>query len=317
MANALVSVCMPAYNAEKYILESVNSVIEQSYQNWELIIVNDGSTDNTNTQLEKITDSRVKIHQQKNKGQCAAANAAFSFSKGGLIKFMDADDLISKDLLKSQVEVIAGSDNVIASASWGRFYNNDISSFQLQEATIDANSKPIDWLVSSMTDKQVMLQCALWLIPRPVLERSGLWDESLSLINDFEFFIRVLLYADEIRCAPNAVLYYRSGLTQSLSGLRSRVGAESAFNSISLGTEHLLNHENSARVRKIAADSFQYFVHDFYPNHLELIEKAEKKVAELGGSDVEFIAGGVTRRLSSILGWKASKKLKTILGKSK
>src|ERR1700761_7192282 len=95
--NPLVSICMPAYNAGNYIMAAINSVIDQSYQNWELIIVNDGSTDNTGTELENINDSRIKIYNQTNKGQCAAANAAFGFSTGELIKFMDADDLISPD----------------------------------------------------------------------------------------------------------------------------------------------------------------------------------------------------------------------------
>lgn len=316
MDSPLVSICMPAYNAGLYVIESINSVIDQTYKNWELIIVNDGSTDNTSEQLEKIQDDRIKICHQENKGQCAAANKAFSLSKGELIKFMDADDLISPDFIKNQVEVIAGSEKTIASASWGRFYNNDLNTFRLVTDSIESDRTPIDWLVESMTGKQVMLQCALWLIPRSILNASGLWNEELSLINDFEFFIRVLLKAEKISYTNNAILYYRSGLNQSLSGLKSKKGAESAYKSIDLGVKHMLDYENTPRIRNLAANHFQHFVYDFYPSHIAVISKAEQKIKEFGGSDILYASRGYTKTLSKLIGWKACKRIKSILSRN-
>jgi len=313
MVSPLVSICMPAYNAGLYITESINSVINQTYKNWELIIVNDGSTDNTSTQLEKLQDDRVKIYHQENKGQCAAANKAFYLSKGELIKFMDADDLISPDFIKNQVEVIAGNETTIASASWGRFYNNDLNTFRLVSDNIKTDRAPIDWLVESMTGKQVMLQCALWLIPRSILTSSGLWNEDLSLINDFEFFIRVFLKAEKISYTSNAILYYRSGLNQSLSGLKSKKGAESAYKSINLGVKHMLDYENSPRIRSLAANHFQHFVYDFYPSHIAVVSKAEQKIKEFGGSTILYASRGYTKILTQIIGWKACKKIKHTL----
>ncbi|WP_157682259.1 glycosyltransferase family 2 protein [Mucilaginibacter mallensis] len=304
---------MPAYNAGSYIIESINSVIDQSYKNWELIIVNDGSTDNTSEQLEKLKDDRIKIYHQENKGQCTAANKAFSLSKGELIKFMDADDLISPDFIKNQVEVIAGSEKTIASASWGRFYNNDLNTFKLVTDSIKSDRAPIDWLVESMTGKQVMLQCALWLIPRPILTVSGLWNEKLSLINDFEFFIRVFLKAEKISYADDAILYYRSGLNQSLSGLKSKKGAESAYESIDLGVKHMLDYESSPRIRNLAANHFQHFVYDFYPSHASVTNKAEQKIKDFGGSSISYASRGYTKILTQIIGWKACKKIKYTL----
>ncbi|MEN0054041.1 MAG: glycosyltransferase [Mucilaginibacter sp.] len=309
----LVSVCMPAYNADKYIAEAVQSVLSQSYTNWELIIVNDGSTDDTATVLGQFTDPRIRIYEQQNSGQCAAANRAFSFSKGRFIKFMDADDMISPGYIAGQVKRIDNRDDVIASAAWGRFYNDDTSTFKLNDDLIRHDSKPIDWLVSSMDGKQVMMQCAIWLIPRAVLEESGLWDERLSLINDFEFIIRVLLYAREIRFAENSILYYRSGLPNSLSSLKSQKGAQSAYDSINWGTSQMLAFEQSNRVRKVCAACFQNFVYSFYPYHKALVNLAESKVKELGGSTAPFLSGGYTRLLQSVIGWKNVKKLKFLL----
>jgi len=304
---------MPAYNAGKYVAAAVQSVLAQSYTNWELIIVNDGSTDDTAAVLGQFIDPRIRSHEQQNSGQCAAANRAFGFSKGRFIKFMDADDMISPGYIAEQVKRIGNSDDVIASAAWGRFYNDDISTFKLTEDVIRHDCKPIDWLVSSMDGKQAMMQCAIWLIPRAVLEKSGLWDERLSLINDFEFIIRVLLHAQKIRFAENSILYYRSGLPNSLSSLKSQKGAQSAYDSINWGASHMLAFEQSDRIRKVCAACFQNFVYSFYPYHKALVNLAECKVKELGGSTVPFPSGGYTHLLQSFIGWKNVKKLNLLL----
>jgi glycosyltransferase involved in cell wall biosynthesis len=313
----LVSVCMPAYNAGNFIREAVNSVLVQTYSNLELVIVNDGSTDNTLEILQSLNDRRITVLSSTNKGQSAAANLAYRNSSGELIKFMDADDLISEHFIKSQVGIIRNDENVIASASWGRFYHNDLKTFKLKEEMITAPAEPIEWLATSMNNKQIMLQSARWLIPRPMLERAGLWKEELSLINDFEFFIRLLLTAKEIRYAPEAVLYYRSGLDTSLSGSKSRKAAESAFNAIDWGSGHMLRHENSGRIRTIAADCFQRFIYDFYPHYPDILKKAKLKVRQLGGSRIPFLAGGYTRKMVRFLGWRATKKIKLFIYKLK
>lgn len=301
---------MPAYNAGKYIAETVRSITGQSYTNWELIIVNDGSTDNTADVLNQLIDPRIKVFQQENKGQCAAANQAFQLSKGTFIKFMDADDLISPDFIAQQVHRLGSRTDAVASASWGRFYHDDLQTFKLSADLISHDCKPIDWLVTSMYDRQSMMQCALWLIPRELLNQSGLWNEELSLINDFEFFIRLLLCAQEVLFTPDATLYYRSGIVNSLSSLKSRTGAVSAYNSIDQGVSHLINFENSPRIKKIAADCFQSYIYMFYPYHQDLIRNAELRVEELGGSNSPFPAGGITRIMEKIFGWKLTKKIK-------
>jgi len=313
MLNPLVSVCMPAYNAENFIGESIASLIRQSYQNWELIVVNDGSTDQTSVVLASISDPRIRVYHQENAGQCAAANQAFQFSKGDLIKFMDADDLLSPFFLENQVRRLDAQDSAIAFASWGRFYNNDIRTFKLSRSFPEYDADPFDWLVNTMSHEQVMLQCALWLIPRQILMVSGLWDERLSLINDFEFFIRVLLAANRLLFTTDAILYYRSGDPHSLSALKSDEGAHSAYLSIDMGTGYLLARTPSTAVKKIAADCFQRFVYSFYPFHPKLLAQAEKRISELGGSDAPPPAGGFTLLLQLLIGWKLARRFKLFI----
>lgn len=94
MAKPLVSLVMPAFNADRYIMEAVNSVVSQSLDNWELIIVNDGSTDSTRVLLEQIDDVRIHVKHQENQGVSAARNAGLAVANGEFITFLDADDFL-------------------------------------------------------------------------------------------------------------------------------------------------------------------------------------------------------------------------------
>jgi len=101
-----VSIIMPAYNAEKYIGEGIASVINQSYKNWELIVIDDGSTDNTAIIVKQLADTekRISYHYQANAKQGKARNAGIEISKGKLIAFLDSDDLWLPDKLSLMME---------------------------------------------------------------------------------------------------------------------------------------------------------------------------------------------------------------------
>lgn len=104
----LISVVMPAYNAEKFIAESIESVLAQTYNNWELLIVDDGSTDNTKTIIKGfcIKDQRIKYYYQENGRQGKARNLALKHAHGKYIAFLDADDLWLPEKLHLQLEDI-------------------------------------------------------------------------------------------------------------------------------------------------------------------------------------------------------------------
>ncbi len=102
---ALVSIIMPVYNTGEYIKESVQSVIMQSYENWELIIVNDKSSDNSEDVLLSFDDKRIiYLKHEVNKGALESRNYAMRVAKGEYIAFLDSDDLWKKDKLKNQIE---------------------------------------------------------------------------------------------------------------------------------------------------------------------------------------------------------------------
>ena len=120
----LVSICIPTYNNEKYIGETIACLLNQTYENIEIIVIDDGSEDGTKNIMERISDKRLKYVIQSNSGAAAARNAAYKLSSGEFIKFMDGDDLINPEYIWSQLLKIIDMPNCIASAKWGRFYDD-------------------------------------------------------------------------------------------------------------------------------------------------------------------------------------------------
>lgn len=108
-APGLVSIIMPVYNIENYIAEAIQSVIQQSYKHWELIIINDGSTDNTEnkilTFLHGTVKDRIQYYSQTNKGVSAARNLGIEKAQGEFICFLDGDDLFTENSLLKRIEV--------------------------------------------------------------------------------------------------------------------------------------------------------------------------------------------------------------------
>ena len=100
----LVSIVLPAYNAEHFVARAVGSVLGQSYSNWELIIVDDGSRDDTLDILTRFRDPRIRLYSQENRGVSVARNLGLSCLQGDFFTFLDADDELPPDSLRAQVQ---------------------------------------------------------------------------------------------------------------------------------------------------------------------------------------------------------------------
>ena len=106
MTNDLISIIMPVYNTEKYINESIDSVLSQTYGKYELIIIDDGSTDSTVAKILKYKDKRIKLYKENHSGFIASLNKALAYAEGTYIARMDGDDIIDKDKLKIQIDFL-------------------------------------------------------------------------------------------------------------------------------------------------------------------------------------------------------------------
>ena len=113
-----VSVVIPAYNPERTILETVESVLHQTFSDFELIVINDGSTDRTLDLLQTVQDSRLKIFSYSNGGLALARNRGISHAQGAYISFIDADDLWTIDKLELQLEALKQHPDMGVAYSW-------------------------------------------------------------------------------------------------------------------------------------------------------------------------------------------------------
>lgn len=110
-SNPIVSLIVPVYNGEDYIGKTVQSVLKQTYDNWELLIIDDGSTDHTKEVINKFKDHpRIKYFYKKNGGQGSARNLGIKKSKGSYLAFLDADDLWDEDRLEMQIKLLLEKD---------------------------------------------------------------------------------------------------------------------------------------------------------------------------------------------------------------
>ncbi len=307
----MVSICIPAYNCEKYIAETIGCFCRQTYSNIEIIVVNDGSSDGTAAAIQTIRDERLRLINVDNGGAASARNIAFSHSGGEFIIFFDADDLIREDFVYHQLKAVINKQEAIVLAAWGRFHDDDIRTFKL-DSSPETTMSFEEWIRLYWYNCNPMTNPGRAIIPRDILKRAGAWDERLSLNDDLEFFTRVFLNADRIIFNHEAVLHYRSGI----SGLSSKKGTAaylSLYNATLWSTAAVTEYYNSSVIRRCCANLWQCLVYDIYPNEKQLIRSAEQKIREYGGSDFRFPSGGYTRLLSNILGWKATKTLKSII----
>jgi glycosyltransferase involved in cell wall biosynthesis len=308
----LVSVIIPAYNSEKYIHETIESVTKQTWNHIETIVVDDGSTDKTLEVLKQYDKINFKVLTQENRGACAARNYGFKQATGEFIQFLDADDLLSPNKIELQVkQLLSFKDysNKLTHCMWGRFYDNIDEDIKWgPDKEIQKNLKPIDWLIY---DRMSMTGC--WLTPRALIEAGGLWDERIKRNQDGEFFSRLLSHAKEVLFCPEAKVFYRSGLPSSISANNSKQVTQSALKAIDLIKEYTLYLKNSERARLSMANKYKDFAFAYYIKYPDLARIAEDRALELGGANIRLQGGFTFKALERLLGWKIALKVKAII----
>ncbi len=306
----LVSICMPAYNAGAFIAEAVQSVIDQTYNNWELIIVNDGSTDDTQsiiTRFEK--DERIKSLVTTNGGAARARNIAFSHSNGDYIIFFDADDLLSPNFLQTQLTKALASPDLLVLADWGRFYNNEPITAIVEQVFYD-ELRFDEWICDYWYNCNPMTNPGRAFIPKTLIEKGGIWNERLSLNDDLEFFTRIMLHTEKIVFNHEGILSYRSGIL-GISSLKGKTAFESSFTAIELSVKMALaQYSDREIIRQSCANIWQNLIYEIYPEYPDLVKKAELSLAGLPVPTLPYPSGGITKVLARFFNWKTVKLIK-------
>lgn len=198
--NELVSVIVPSYNSGKYILETLQSVIAQTYGNWECIIVDDGSTDNTAVVVKEFisSDSRFIYHYQKNKGLAGARNTGIELSKGTYIQFLDSDDVIFPVKLERMLEAYRSNPNSGTSIYFSDFnFTKYENPFIADEGIrkLHKNLKPIQGIdfrqLYHSWDLDFVIPTHAFLFPKKALTQKK-YDETLKSKEDWDFYLSIL-----------------------------------------------------------------------------------------------------------------------------
>lgn len=122
-----VSVVLPVYNCPEYVGEAVESMLRQSFEDFELIVIDDGSTDETPRVLERYTDARIRKHRQVNHGLAATLNRAIALARGAYIARQDQDDFSHPDRLGKQVEFLESHPNCGLVGTWAEIWQENVS----------------------------------------------------------------------------------------------------------------------------------------------------------------------------------------------
>lgn len=314
----LVSILIPAYNAQEWIADTVRSAMEQTWPNKEIIIVDDGSTDQTFAAAKQFASENVLVVTQANQGAAAARNRAYSLSKGDYIQWLDADDLLAPDKIARQMEALlqCRNDRTLLSSAWGYFAYRPHRA-QFSPTALWRDLSPVEWLLIKM-GQGLHMQTATWLVKRELAESAGPWDSRLLSDDDGEYFCRVILASDSIHFVPEARVFYRSTSSHRLSyiGLSDKK-KDAMLLSMQLHVKYIQSLEDSERVRAACLKYLHIWLIEFYPERPDIVEELEKMAGELGGRLEMPRLRWKYDWIRPIFGWEAAKRAQLTLPRLK
>ena len=286
MTNPLVSILIPLYNAEKYFDECIQSVLEQTYKNIEVIIVNDGSTDNSlniaNMYAKKY--SFIKVIDQENKGAASARNKAFPFSSGEYIQYLDADDILHPDKIAMQIRRLNEHEfdpEIVATSAWSRFfYTCSQVSFPHLPLYQDY-SDPLMFLRDAWQNNQNMI-VQTWLTPRKLHIKAGHWDEGITTADDNLFFAKIVLKTTKILFVSESKVYWRQDNPNSLSSKQTHRDMSSYLKVCHSYHKMVKKQLDYPGMRYALAMEYSKCIYRSYPEFMDIVKEAESTVRELG-----------------------------------
>ncbi|MBI2814103.1 MAG: glycosyltransferase family 2 protein [Opitutae bacterium] len=306
-----VSIIIPCHNAGRWLAETIQSALGQTWPDKEIILVDDGSTDGSLAVARQSEAQGVRVVSQPNAGAAAARNAGLARASGDFIQFLDADDLLAPDKIERQVRLLQERGaGCIATCAWGRFTTDPAAGALDTGTALWRDLAPADWLVLA-AEHNLMMATATWLLPRALADRIGPWntEHRANPLDDMDYFDRARAAAHAVLFCPATRAYYRSEIGGSLSRVRSDEAWRAISATLHRSADLLLKLEDSPRTRRAAATMLQRFIYELYPACPELAAAAAGRVRQLGGSDLRPEFGPARRALAKLVGWKLTKRL--------
>jgi glycosyltransferase involved in cell wall biosynthesis len=199
----LVSIIIPCYNAAKWVGSAIESALAQTYQNCEVVVIDDGSTD-ASLEVIKSFAQRICWETVDNGGGCAARNRGFELSNGKVVQFLDADDYLLQTKIESQVHCLEEGADVVYS-DWRHQFHQSDGTVRMGDTVASQNHRDI---LTALLGGWWVAPCAV-LARRSAVERIDGWDESLKAAQDRDFMIRLAASGAKFVYEPGCESVYR------------------------------------------------------------------------------------------------------------
>ena len=215
-----VSVIIPVFNGASTIAETVESVVSQTFQDIEIIVINDGSTDETLTVLSQFADPRIRVFSYENAGSSQARNHGIKKATGEFITFIDADDLWSADKVELQLKALENDPDAGVAYSWTTFIDEAGCVLYHQTPAYDEGD-----IYPALLVKNFMCSGSNILARRSVITAAGEFDTHLSSVVDWEYYLRLAAHCQFALVKKHQVFYRKS--STSISGNLPQVESNS------------------------------------------------------------------------------------------
>jgi glycosyltransferase involved in cell wall biosynthesis len=282
---ALVSILIPAYNSAAWLKDSVGSALAQTWPNKEIVIVDDGSKDDTLAVARTFEAANVKVVTQPNGGAPSARNHALRLAQGDYIQWLDADDVLHPQKIERQLAHAAGSARTLLTSAWGKFFFRTAKADFRPDALWQDHSG-VDWIVARF-EHNAWMNPGVWLVSRELTEAAGPWDTRLgrSGDDDGEYVCRLAAASERVEFVAEAQCYYRIGTVGSLNWNMETNEAvlDALMLSLQLAIRTLLDLEDSPRTRHAALSHLRTFSSYFFGSGVRYAERLSAMAAELGG----------------------------------
>lgn len=212
----MISIVIPLYNKEEYIVETINSVLNQTYKQFEILVIDDGSTDDSIRRIESIQDDRIVLISQKNAGVSAARNNGVKQAKYNWIAFLDADDWWSQDYLQETVNLIKKyPENKMFATGRCRVFGKTIERYNNRFLPPENKDAIVDY-IEVVSEALPPINSSNTTISRDILIQSGGFTEGQTSHEDHDLWLR-LCKNEKIAFINKNLSFYRKGIATSVS----------------------------------------------------------------------------------------------------
>lgn len=276
----LVSIIIPTFNRAHTLPDTLKSVQNQTHQNWECLIIDDGSTDDTDSLIQQYCekDERfqyIKRPENRKKGAATCRNIGLENFKGDYVQYLDSDDLLAANKFEEQIKSLKKSKAEIAICKWG-VIKNDLSSFNIYDhlPTYKNFNKGIQ-LFDAFGYYFTYFPPHVYLAGSDLVKKAGKWNEELTLNDDGDYFSKLLFNCEKVVFSEETHVFYRRGEKQRISSDYSEYGIQSFIDSwtdIDNRIQEKFNISNHIFVRQARRNMFS----KIEKKHPQIIQKNQE-----------------------------------------